>query len=229
MVEPTSDTAPVSEQRDRFDAERRGATFLTCQDGDGRQRIVTLDQTASRLSLGRGSAADIRLDWDEEVSRIHAELERIGDDWVLIDDGLSRNGTYVNGERLSGRRRLRDSDDIRLGTTLLSYSTTGQRHRQPSAAPEPSPAKKSVRYRAFISYSHAVDGKLAPALQGALHQFAKPWYRPHALRVFYDQASLAANPGLWSSIQATLADSEYFILLASPEAARSEWVAREAG
>jgi WD40 repeat protein/pSer/pThr/pTyr-binding forkhead associated (FHA) protein len=229
MLEPTSDAAPVAERRDRFDAKRRGTTFLAFQDGDGRQRIVSLDQTASRLSLGRGSAADIRLDWDAEVSRIHAELERIGDDWVLIDDGLSRNGTYVNGERLSGRRRLRNGDGIRLGTTLLSYSTARQRHRQPSAAPGPSPAKQSASYKAFISYSHAVDGKLAPALQGALHRFAKPWYRPRALRVFHDQTSLAANPGLWSSIQAILANSEFFILLASPEAARSEWVAREAG
>jgi WD40 repeat protein len=108
--------------------------------------------------------------------------------------------------------------------------------RQARSAPEISneaispgggPAKP-LTYAAFISYSHAVDGRLAPALQASLHKFAKPWYRPRALRVFRDEASLSANPALWSSIQTALGDSEFFILLASPEAARSEWVAREA-
>jgi pSer/pThr/pTyr-binding forkhead associated (FHA) protein len=134
MVESTSDAGSVAERRARFDAERREATFLAYQDRDGRQQLVDLDQNTSRLTLGRGSAADIRLDWDDEVSRVHAELERIGDDWVLIDDGLSRNGTYVNGERLSGRRRLRSGDGIRLGTTLLSYSATRQRPSRTTAA-----------------------------------------------------------------------------------------------
>jgi WD40 repeat protein len=82
-------------------------------------------------------------------------------------------------------------------------------------------------YAAFISYSHAVDGRLAPALQGALHRFAKPWYRTRAVRVFRDEASLSASPGLWSEIQAALSSSRFFILLASPEAARSPWVTRE--
>jgi predicted component of type VI protein secretion system len=134
MVESSSDAGSVAERRDRFDAERRGVTFLAYRDRDGRQQLIDLDQTTSRLTLGRGSAADICLDWDDEVSRVHAELERIGDDWVLIDDGLSRNGTYVNGERLSGRRRLRSGDGIRLGTTLLSYSATHQRPSRTTAA-----------------------------------------------------------------------------------------------
>src|SRR4051794_11377103 len=82
-------------------------------------------------------------------------------------------------------------------------------------------------YAAFISYSHAVDGKLAPALQSGLHGFARPWFRLRAVRVFRDEASLSANPGLWSSIEQALQGSQFFILLASPEAARSPWVARE--
>jgi WD40 repeat protein len=82
-------------------------------------------------------------------------------------------------------------------------------------------------YQAFISYSHALDGKLAPILQQALQRFAKPWYRLWVFKVFRDQTSLSANPGLWSSIRQALAKSEYFILLASPIAAKSEWVGRE--
>ena len=85
----------------------------------------------------------------------------------------------------------------------------------------------STSYKAFISYSHAVNGRLAPALQLGLHQFAKPWYRLRAIRVFRDEASLSANPALWSSIRTALESSEFFILLASPEAAGSRWVAQE--
>ncbi|MGH3888191.1 MAG: LpqB family beta-propeller domain-containing protein [Pseudonocardiaceae bacterium] len=85
----------------------------------------------------------------------------------------------------------------------------------------------AATYAGFISYSRAVDGKLAPALQGALHRFAKPWYRLRAIRVFRDDASLAANPSLWSSIKEALDGSEFFILLASPESAESKWVEKE--
>jgi hypothetical protein len=82
-------------------------------------------------------------------------------------------------------------------------------------------------YGAFISYSHAADGRLAPAIQSALQRFAKPWYRLRAVRIFRDQTSLAATPALWPSIEKALAESDYFLLMASPEAARSKWVARE--
>src|SRR5262245_14720031 len=84
-----------------------------------------------------------------------------------------------------------------------------------------------MKYHAFLSYSHAADGKLAPALQRALHNLARPWYSFRLIHVFRDQASLSANPALWASIEAALASSEYFLLLASPEAARSKWVQQE--
>ena len=84
-----------------------------------------------------------------------------------------------------------------------------------------------MTYKAFISYSHAIDDRLAPALQASLQRFAKPWNQLRAMRVFVDKASLSANPGLWSTIEAALADSEYFILLASPSSAQSFWVQKE--
>jgi len=69
------------------------------------------------------------LDHDDQVSRLHAELERIGADWVIADHGLSRNGSFVNGERVLGRSRLCDGDTIRVGGTLILY-LTGAGHRQ---------------------------------------------------------------------------------------------------
>ena len=84
-----------------------------------------------------------------------------------------------------------------------------------------------MSFDAFVSYSHAADGQLAPALQWAIQRFAKPWYRTRALRVFRDESALSANPHLWSSIQTALDESDWFILLASPAAVASEWVNRE--
>ncbi|HSU58351.1 MAG TPA: TIR domain-containing protein [Bryobacteraceae bacterium] len=85
-----------------------------------------------------------------------------------------------------------------------------------------------MAYSAFISYSHTADSRLAAALQSALHRFAKPWYKLRALHIFRDQTNLAVNPALWSSIREALDQSLFFILFASPEAAASPWVAKEA-
>jgi WD40 repeat protein len=83
------------------------------------------------------------------------------------------------------------------------------------------------RYTAFLSYSHAADADLSLALRDALQQLNKPWHKPRALRVFRDNSSLAATEALWPSIQAAMDSSRFFILLASPQAAASPWVARE--
>ncbi|MGE0816765.1 MAG: TIR domain-containing protein [Vicinamibacterales bacterium] len=82
-------------------------------------------------------------------------------------------------------------------------------------------------YHAFISYSHAADGKLAPALQSALHRLGKPWFRLRSMRVFRDKTSLAMSAELWPSIEAALQQAKYFVLMASPEAAASAWVQKE--
>ncbi len=89
------------------------------------------------------------------------------------------------------------------------------------------PAVRTSGYDAFISYSHTLDGALAQALQTGLERFAKPWYRPRALRVFRGTTNLAANPDLWSSIEKALTASTWLVLMASPNAARSQWVNRE--
>jgi WD40 repeat protein len=83
------------------------------------------------------------------------------------------------------------------------------------------------RFAAFISYAHASDTSLARVLQRALERFTRPWYRRRAVRVFRDEASLAASPRLWSSVQAAMSASDHFILIASRESAASAWVGRE--
>jgi pSer/pThr/pTyr-binding forkhead associated (FHA) protein len=118
-----SDT-PVQSPRElkaQIEAERAGVPFLIYRDGGGEQQIVDLGEDREQMTVGRAAAADIVLDWDTEVSRLHAELGRIGRDWTVSDDGLSRNGTHVNGERVIGRRRLQDGDVLRFGQTSAIF------------------------------------------------------------------------------------------------------------
>jgi WD40 repeat protein len=84
-------------------------------------------------------------------------------------------------------------------------------------------------YDVFVSYSHTGDDLLSERVQNGLARFAKPWWRRRAINVFRDHTALSANPGLWSSIASAIDDSRYFLMLASPEAAASAWVAREVG
>jgi pSer/pThr/pTyr-binding forkhead associated (FHA) protein len=107
-----------AEVKARLEAERRGAPFLLYRDADGHQVIVAL---TGPLTVGRRPERDVALTWDGEVSRLHAQLEPVGPDWTVVDDGLSRNGTYVNGQRISGRKRLKDGDRIVLGETPITF------------------------------------------------------------------------------------------------------------
>ncbi|KOV76230.1 TIR domain-containing protein [Nocardia sp. NRRL S-836] len=84
-----------------------------------------------------------------------------------------------------------------------------------------------MKYDAFISYNHAADGQLGPAVRDGLHGFARPAFRLRALRVFCDRRSLPASEGLWPSIEAALNASRCLVLLASPGSANSVWVRRE--
>jgi pSer/pThr/pTyr-binding forkhead associated (FHA) protein len=97
----------------------RGVTpFLLYRDPDGRRELLEL--TGERVTIGRRASCDIALTWDAEVSRLHAELVRLGEDWVVHDEGLSHNGTFVNGERVRGRRRLRTGDVLAVGATTIA-------------------------------------------------------------------------------------------------------------
>ena len=103
------------------DAERRGDPFLHWLDGHGHQQVLSLNDSWQQITIGRGPSSDVGLPWDSDVSRVHAELVRIGDDWAVVDDGLSRNGTFVGGERVVGRKRLRDGDELRCGATQIGF------------------------------------------------------------------------------------------------------------
>jgi hypothetical protein len=127
---PTADQS-ASELKRQIEVERAGAAFLVHRDPGGEQHVTDLGGR-ERLTIGRGDGIDLAIDGDEAISRVHAELERVGETWVVTDDGLSTNGTLVNGERVGSRRRLTERDLIRIGGTGILY-------RDPAAAEGPAP------------------------------------------------------------------------------------------
>ena len=90
---------------------------------------------------------------------------------------------------------------------------------------EDSQANAPAHYRAFISYSHA-DTRFA----GWLHRKLEAWVLPGQTRltpIFIDRAELAAGPDLSAQVRAALAGSAALIVVASPAARASRWVAQE--
>ena len=128
MADPSPGPRAISapELKAQIEAERLGRPFLAFRDDAGERRLIAVDEGTSCLWVGRGDSADLRLDWDGEVSGLHAEIEVVGSECTLIDDGLSRNGSFVNGERVRGRRRLRDGDTARFGSTEMLFRSPGQ-------------------------------------------------------------------------------------------------------
>jgi DNA-binding CsgD family transcriptional regulator len=80
--------------------------------------LVSLE--GGRLTLGTDPANDLALPADPTLSRLHAVLERYEAGWCVRDLG-SRNGTFVNGQRIWSERPLRPGDELRVGASRLVY------------------------------------------------------------------------------------------------------------
>ncbi len=102
-------------------APEQGDVYLSHWNVLGEQRQWALPATETVVTIGRASSTDVCIDDDPQVSRVHATMQRIGGQWTITDDGLSSNGTHVNGRRIASRIRLRDRDVIRVGSTILTF------------------------------------------------------------------------------------------------------------
>jgi predicted component of type VI protein secretion system len=84
----------------------------------GDTRLVALE--GSRLTVGRSSNNDVVMAADPEVSRFHAMLEKMATGW-FVRDLSSKNGTFVNDERITGDRPLRNGDEVRIGRSVMTF------------------------------------------------------------------------------------------------------------
>jgi hypothetical protein len=149
-----------AELKARLDAERRGTPFLAFRDGDDMHQLVELCAERSPLSVGRQASSDVALSWDDEVSRAHADIECIGEVWTLVDDGRSRNGSFVNGERVHGRRALRHGDVLAVGRTTLTFVAplTGGDRSTAVGARGASPPLSAAQRRVLVALCRPLAG-----------------------------------------------------------------------
>jgi len=99
---------------------------LIYRGADDAHVVVDLAVAGERITIGRRRTNDVVLDWDSEISRVHAALERLGDAWTIVDEGLSLNGSYLNGNRVTSRRCLRDGDVLSLGHVAIAFRTPAE-------------------------------------------------------------------------------------------------------
>jgi hypothetical protein len=128
--------ASPAEVKQRIAAEGRERPFLLYRDGSGHQRIVELDDAPARLNIGRSPSNDLALTWDDQVSRVHASLERLGAEWTFVDDGRSHNGSLIGRVPVYGRQRLSDGDAITVGQTILLFRNPGSPDSRRTATAE---------------------------------------------------------------------------------------------
>ena len=161
--------ASAAELKERMAAERRGRPFVILRDADGTQQLIELGDQGP-CTIGRSPDCDVPLPWDGQASRVHAELVRVGGDWAVDDGGLSRNGTYVNGERIAERRRLHDGDTLRFGATAMVF-------RRPEVRPFDAA-------RTILADATPGPAELSPAQRAVLRELCRPfaagtnWARP---------------------------------------------------
>jgi pSer/pThr/pTyr-binding forkhead associated (FHA) protein len=181
-------------------AERTGKPFLVWRTDGGEQRVLLLDPQRWRVTIGRDPDADVPLPWDAEISRAHALLEQVGRGWTLVDDGLSRNGSFVNGTRVVGRRRLRDKDRLVFGNTPLTYRETSAGITQTASAidaPSTIPLTPMQR-KVLIALCRPVHDS-ASAIPATNRQIAQEVYltvdavKAH-LRVLFERYGLSQLP-----------------------------------
>ena len=103
--------------RERVETERSRGGAVVVHDPAGTQHVVHL---RPEVRIGRLPDNDLALVWDADASRRHAHITPTANGWVLVDDS-SRNGSYVNGERVADQSALNDGDVLRYGDTVVLF------------------------------------------------------------------------------------------------------------
>lgn len=181
-----------SERTALLAAEREGGPFLVYRDVYGDLRIVPLGSN-ERVRIGRTAGNDVVLEGDAEVSRSHALLESEAAGWRVVNDGMSRNGTYINGERVRRHHRLADRDVLRVGSTALIF-------RHPAMVVNDSTAVSLAR----------PDARVTEAEQRVLVVLCRPLLQPGVVAVPASNGEIATAlhlslPGVKSHVRSLFA------------------------
>ena len=213
ILGPAGPTAPRATAEFRIeDAVReQGHAYVRYRDGRD-YNAVALDPAASPIYIGRDAGCGVRIVNDARVSRRHARLIFGAGQWS-IEDGPSRNGTYVEGERTSGEQILDDATTFTVGKTLLSLHVPLEFERRydacrragdAAAASQPdtaqgarrarTPVLRTRRQRSHCSENSEIAGRLgyqAATIRDAISDL----YRQAGLPRGRGPASRARAPG----------------------------------
>ena len=198
---PPSTAQTVADLKALISAERAGEPFLQVRASDGSQRIFTLPDSGGRATIGRHAECDISLPWDREISRVHAFVERVGAEWTFIDDGRSRNGSFIDGGRVNSRRRLENGDRLCLGATVLVYHDPGGRGSESTSRDSPqsssvplSPTQRRVLIALCRPLSDSISATPATNRQIADEVFLSVDAVKAHLRVLFEKFDLHELP-----------------------------------
>lgn len=115
-----------------------GSFKLTLVNAQSSAPSKEFELVRSEYVIGRDDGVDIVIS-TPAVSRRHARVMLEGDGYIIEDLGSS-NGTFVNGDRLIGRRKLQHGDEVRLGQAItLRYSTPVEEEAEKTAMRPPTP------------------------------------------------------------------------------------------
>jgi sigma-B regulation protein RsbU (phosphoserine phosphatase) len=124
---------------------------------DGQTRPLALDRES--FTLGRSSANELCYPEDAGLSRQHLALEKKGDNWVVRDLN-SKNGTFVNGLRISSPVPLGKNDRVTAGHIALDFGENSL----------PPPSDHTVIFIEGQTPATAVSTTVATSLKGVLSQ-----------------------------------------------------------
>ena len=134
---------------------------LLVNGGPGAGTIVEV--TGALLTIGRGSECDVVIP-DASISRRHAQIIR-QDSGLYVQDLGSRNGTAINGQRLSAPRRLEDGDTLTVGNIPLRYVM-----ERPAEQPE----NQETETLPSAQEEHSAPGEPARRSQTVSHPLQPP-------------------------------------------------------
>lgn len=132
LIEPVenADSTARSTRNRPVTAAKQAAPIGTLTADDGTMHPLLEDVT----TIGRTPSNAIALS-DGSVSSNHARVQRTAGGFLIEDVG-SRNGTYVNSEKVTGKRALLDGDVLRFGKVLLTFNVAVEARRQSTTTPE---------------------------------------------------------------------------------------------
>src|SRR5919112_3638826 len=82
-------------------------------------------EIGQELQIGRSAGAEGRRGDDPEISRQHARFSRDAQGQLVVEDLGSTNGTYVNGQRISGQQVLNPGDTVQMGRSTITVEAGG--------------------------------------------------------------------------------------------------------